>query len=77
MAKKQLKINQVTVLEMYHALFKAIQEGHGDKYLVISDDNEGNGYHGCFYHISPMEPGTIDLVSDSQVMDPEKLMIIG
>lgn len=75
MAKK--KITQVTVQEMYNALGKAISEGNGNKYLVVSDDNEGNGYHGCFYHLSPLEPGTIDLVSDSQIMDPNKLMIIG
>lgn len=71
------KITQVTVLQMYQSLQKAISEGNGNKYLVVSDDNEGNGYHGCFYHLSPLEPGTIDLVSDSQVTDPNKLMIIG
>lgn len=71
------KNTQVTVLQMYQSLQKAIKEGHGSKYLVLSDDNEGNGYHGCFYGISPLEPGTIELVSDSQIMDPNKLMIIG
>lgn len=71
------KITQVTVLQMYQALAKEIKKGNGNKYLVVSDDNEGNGYHGCFYHISPMEPETIDLVTDLQVLDPDKLMIIG
>lgn len=75
MAKK--KITQITVLQMYKYLETAIAEGNGDKYLVVSDDNEGNGFHGCFYGITPMDSESMDLVSDSQVNDSNKLMIIG
>lgn len=71
------KIEQVTVREMYNALGKAIKEGHGNKYLLCGCDNEGNGYYGCFCTISPMPECCMDLVTDSQVMDADKLMIIG
>lgn len=71
------KITQVTVKEMYQALGKAIKEGHGNRYLVCGDDNEGNGYHGVFFHLTPMPESCMDLVSDSQIMRPEQLMIIG
>ena len=71
------KITQVTVKEMYQALGKAIKEGDGDKYLVCASDIEGNSYYGVFCHLTPMPAYCIDFLSDSQIMDHNKLMIIG
>ena len=71
------KITQVTVGEMCEQLKKAVAEGHGDKYLIAANDNEGNGFHGVFFHYSPAEEGIEDLISDSQVTDISKLIIIG
>lgn len=71
------KITQVTVKEMYEQLKKAVAEGHGDKYLIAANDNEGNGYHGVFYHYSPAEECIKDMISDSQITDTSKLIIIG
>lgn len=45
---------QVTINQLYAACRAEIKKGNGDKYLVVSDDNEGNGYHGCFFAISPI-----------------------
>lgn len=75
MAKK--KITQVTVQEMYNALGAEIKKGNGNKYLVAAGDNEGNSYHGVFFHITPMTKDNMELLGDSQIMDPDKLMIIG
>jgi len=74
---KNNKITQVTVKQMHQYLQQAIAEGNGDKYLIVSDDNEGNGYHGCFYGVSPVDSEITIQVYDTQVMDPDKLMIIG
>ena len=71
------KITQVTVMQMYHELGKMIDKGNGDKYLVAPDDNESNSFHGVFFTISPMDNDSITRTYDSQVYDPEKLMIIG
>lgn len=70
-------ITQVTVREMCEQLKKAVADGHGDKYLITANDNEGNGFHGVFFHYSPAEEGIEDLISDSQVTDISKLIIIG
>lgn len=29
-----------------------MEAGNGEKSLVISDDNEGNGYHGMFFTLT-------------------------
>lgn len=39
---------QLTVERLYKSLGKLVKAGQGNKKIVISDDNEGNGYHGCF-----------------------------
>lgn len=73
------KVQQVTVKEMYMALGKAIKNGDGDKYLIAANDNEGNGYHGVFYHISTCEQCgvTPSDISDSMIKDVNNLMVIG
>lgn len=54
-----------------------------DKYIVVADDNEGNSYHGMFYGLTydtTAVKETIQYsngVSDSQVQDPKKLVILG
>lgn len=71
------KIKQITIKDLYLALSKEIKKGNGNKYLVAADDNEGNGYHGVFFCVSEFDESMADLVSDSQVTDPDKLMILG
>ena len=42
----------ITVKELRDRLDKYVRAGHGDRQIVISDDNEGNGFHGLFYDLS-------------------------
>ena len=39
----------ITVKELRDRLDKYVRAGLGDRQIVISDDNEGNGFHGLFY----------------------------
>lgn len=39
-------MNPIKVKELYKLLGKAIKEGHGDKFVYLSSDDEGNDYHG-------------------------------
>jgi len=73
------KIEQVTVKQMLAYCQEQVRRGNGDKYLIAANDNEGNGYHGVFFGLTPMEEiGDIDgLLYDSQVTDPDMLMCIG
>ena len=42
----------ITVDELYKALAKARKAGFGGKKILLSNDDEGNGYHECFFTVS-------------------------
>ena len=42
----------ITVKELRDRLDKYVRAGLGERQIVISDDNEGNGFHGLFYEIT-------------------------
>ena len=39
----------LTVRELAEACAELIRKGHSDKQILISDDDEGNGYHSLFF----------------------------
>jgi len=39
----------LTVKDLAIACNDQLKKGNGDKYVLISDDDEGNGYHTLFY----------------------------
>lgn len=39
----------ITIKELAIMCAKQIEKGNGDKHILISDDDEGNGYHTLFY----------------------------
>lgn len=39
----------LTIDELIAAALKAKKKFGGNKYVLISDDEEGNGYHECYY----------------------------
>lgn len=41
----------ITVNELYAMRAEQIKKGNGDKYILITTDDEGNGYHTLFYAI--------------------------
>ena len=69
-------MDQMTIQKLYELCAKQIQKGNGNKYIAISDDNEGNGYHGLFYGFSDSKE-LIDEVYDSCETNPNKLIILG
>lgn len=48
-------MKQITVKELYELCKAEIAKKNGDKFIVISDDNEGNGFHGLFYGFTPAD----------------------
>lgn len=46
-------VHVLTVDELYTELAKARKMGMGNKKIMLSDDDEGNGYHLCFYAVTP------------------------
>ena len=39
----------LTIDELIAEALKAKEKFGGDKYILISDDEEGNGYHECYF----------------------------
>ena len=39
----------LTIKQLYKECKKQIDAGNGDKVIMISDDDEGNGYHYLWY----------------------------
>ena len=71
---------QMTVKRLYQELAIAIKLGHGDKFIIVADDNEGNGYHGMFYGITA-DPDLVKLadgdIYDSVETNTDNLVILG
>lgn len=42
----------VTVDELYKALAQVRKAGMGSKKIMLSNDDEGNGYHECFFAVT-------------------------
>lgn len=68
----------ITVKQLLKACEEQIALGNGDKHILISDDDEGNGYHTLFYLFttSPdMLDVAIELEHDSHQKD--EIVILG
>lgn len=73
-------MNKQLTVKMLKALCeKQIALGNGNRMIVISDDNEGNGFHGLFYGFTPINKGEENLfnISDSVSEDINEIIILG
>lgn len=68
---------QVKVKDLLAFCKQAIKDGHGEKNIVLSDDNEGNGYHGMFYGFTEVDEGFADDIYDSHTNSPKDTIILG
>jgi len=69
--------DQMTVRELLKLCQQEIARGNGDKHIVISDDNEGNGYHGMFYGFTPCKREFQDYIYDSRYSNENDTIILG
>lgn len=74
-------MQQIKLKDLYAACSKLMKEGHGNKALVLSDDNEGNGYHGMFFTLTVITPenkdGFIGLIGDNAEPNLMNLIVVG
>ncbi len=68
---------QLTVEDLFEMCKHEIQKGNGNKHIVISDDNEGNGYHGMFYGFTPCIKEFKDYIYDSNFSSEKDTIILG
>ena len=48
-------MNALTVNDLLKECQKQVKLGNGNKTIMISQDDEGNGYHYLWYSFTPME----------------------
>lgn len=79
--------NQMTVKQLLKLCQEEVKKGNGNKFIVVADDNKGNGYHGMFFGFSDAMEMEADLkvfgdsvenqVYDSCYKKPEEIIILG
>ena len=70
-------MGQLTVKDLLKLCEKEIKDGNGDKKIVISDDNEGNGFHGLFCGFTTDVEFFNVNIYDSDEENVENLIILG
>lgn len=70
----------LTVKELYERCKEEIKAGRGDNVIMLSNDDEGNGYHYCWYAFTSAEEimsaeETDDI--DTDIAPMEKTIILG
>lgn len=70
-------MDQLTVNELLDLCKKEIKNGNGNKRIVISDDTEGNGYHGLFYGFTKNVNDFADEIYDSVSSSSDDTIILG
>lgn len=54
----------MTVRQLMNACANAIKDGYGNHKILISNDDEGNGYHELFYAISPIKEKELEYIEN-------------
>ena len=68
----------ITLDQLIRAALIAKEKYGGNKYVLISDDEEGNGYHECYFTFGD----AVEMLSDGIIcgpydLAPEKCVILG
>lgn len=63
----------ITVRQLMMLCSKQVQKGNGDKVIMISDDDEGNGYHYLWYAFQTVEEMEKPFDYDGTLITPEPI----
>lgn len=66
----------MTVKQLLRFCQDEIKAGHGDCSILLSDDDEGNGFHYCWYSFSMVDEYTEEYV-DEEINPKSKTIILG
>lgn len=68
----------LTIKELYKECEEQIKKGNGNKVILLSDDDEGNGYHYCWYSFSELEDLLIEnyMIKDT-IASKEDTIVLG
>ena len=68
---------QMKVKDLLELCIEEVKKGNANKNIVISDDNEGNGYHGMFYGFTTCSEEFEHLIYDSHTSSKNDTIILG
>ena len=73
-----MKPRPLTVKELEVLCKEEIKKGNGNKVIMLSDDDEGNGYHYCWYSFSTPEEALLqDYQIAENIASKEDTIILG
>ena len=68
----------ITVSQLKRLCDEEIKKGNANKVIMISDDDEGNGYHYLWYEFSKAEDiDDIEWFIDNSIADKKHTIILG
>lgn len=68
----------ITVEQLKEYCEEEIKKGNADKIIMISDDEEGNGFHYLWYSFCDVEDSTCDdYMIDERIASKENTIILG
>ena len=67
----------LTVKDLEKACKEQIKKGNGDKMVMLSCDDEGNGFHQMFYLFTDNKEDLEMLLKYEHVDDIDKVIILG
>jgi len=70
-------MNVLTVKDLLEYCKIAIKEGHGNDKIMISQDDEGNGYHYLFFSFTKASDILTDDEIDTDIAPLDKTIILG
>ena len=66
-----------TVIELKKLCEEEIKKGNGNKYILISDDEEGNGFHYLWYSFTEIDDEYYDIDINENIAKKEETIILG
>lgn len=67
----------ITIDQLIKAAQDAKKKFGGNKYVLLSNDEEGNGYHECYYGVTDAREILDDYVDRPADLKPEDCVILG
>lgn len=71
------KVFPLTIDELIAEAVKAKKKFGGNKFVLISDDEEGNGYHECYFSFSSGEEMLDGCAFAPYDLNPQDCVVLG
>ena len=71
---------QITVQQLYRMCKRQIEKGNGNRRIIISDDVEGNGFHGLFFGFCDVRQLNLydcSCIVDTETRDELEVLVLG